>query len=71
MQHYSTEGKESVLKKMRLPDNISITKRSLEMGISQVTLYYWRKQSIDKAQVMPGNGKTLNNGLQPISLQQY
>jgi GNAT superfamily N-acetyltransferase len=45
MQHYSTERKESALKKMRPPNNISITKLSLDMGISQATLYYWRKQA--------------------------
>jgi transposase-like protein len=56
---------------MRPPNNISITKLSLDMGISQATLYYWRKQAKDKGQVMPVMEKTLNNGLQPISLQQY
>ena len=57
MQHYSPERKESALKKMRPPNNISIAKLSLDMGISQATLYYWRKQAKDKGQVMPGNGK--------------
>jgi transposase len=57
MQHYSTERKESALKKMRPPNNISITKLSLDMGISQATLHYWRKQATDKGQVMSGNGK--------------
>ncbi len=56
MQHYSTETKGSALKKMRPPNNISITKLSLDMGISQATLYYSRKQAKDKGQVMPGNG---------------
>jgi transposase len=57
MQHYSTERKESALKKMRQPNNISITKLSLDMGISQATLHCWRKQATDKRQVMFGNGK--------------
>jgi transposase-like protein len=57
MQHYSPERKESALKKMCPPNNISITKLSLEMGISQATLYYWRNQAKNKGQLMPGNCK--------------
>jgi transposase-like protein len=54
IQHYSPERKESSLRKMRPPNNISIAKLSLDMGVSQATLYYWRKQPNNKSQVMPG-----------------
>jgi transposase-like protein len=57
MQHYSSERKEAALKKMGPPNNIFITKLSLDMGISQATLYHWRRQGKDKGQVLPGNGK--------------
>ena len=57
MKHYSSERKEAALKKMRPPNNISIAKLALEMGISQATLYYWRKQATNKGQVIPGDGK--------------
>jgi transposase len=57
MQHYSQARKKTVLKKMMPPSNMSIAKLSLDMGISQATLYYWRKQAMNKGRVMPGDGK--------------
>lgn len=52
MQHYSLERKEPALKKMQPPNNITIAKLSLDLGISEATLYYWRKKAKDKGQVI-------------------
>ena len=48
MTTYSAQRKESALQKMMPPNNISISKLSIEMGIGESTLYNWRKQAIDK-----------------------
>ena len=57
MKHYSAQRKESALQKMMPPSNIPITKLSIEMGIGESTLYNWRKQAINKGQLVPGDGK--------------
>jgi hypothetical protein len=44
MSTYSTQQKESALQKMMPPNNISISKLSIEMGemgIGESTLYNW------------------------------
>jgi transposase len=48
---------ENVCVKMMPPNNISISKLSIEMGIGESTLYNWRKQAIDKGYLVPGDGK--------------
>ena len=53
MSTYSTQQKESSLQKMMPPNNISISKLSIEMGIGESTLYNWRKQAIDKGHLVP------------------
>ena len=57
MKHYSAQRKESALQKMIPPSNMPITKLSIEMGIGESTLYNWRKQAINKGQLVPGDGK--------------
>ena len=57
MKHYSAQRKESALQKMMPPSNMPITKLSIEMGIGESTLYNWRKQAINKGQLVPGDGK--------------
>jgi len=44
MKRYSLERKESVIQKMMPPHNIPIPRLAKETGISDVTLYNWRKQ---------------------------
>ena len=57
MKHYSLERKESALQKMMPPSNMSIAKLSLDMGIGGSTLYNWRKQAMNKGQLVPGDGR--------------
>lgn len=45
---YSAERKQSVIRKMMSPHNIPIPQLSREEGISDVTLYTWRKQAREK-----------------------
>jgi transposase len=57
MKHYSLERKESALHKMMPPSNMSIAKLSLDMGMGmgESTLYNWRKQAMNKGQLVPGD----------------
>ena len=57
MRHYSKERKEAVLAKMMPPQNISVMALAEETGISQQTLYNWRKISAEEGCVVPGNSK--------------
>lgn len=50
---YSVERRESVLKKMLPPNNVSISALSKEEGISDATLYNWRKQARNQGRLMP------------------
>lgn len=57
---YSQERKESVLKKMLPPDNMSITALSKQEGISEPTLYNWRKEARAQGRLMPDSDNTPN-----------
>lgn len=57
MRQYSPERKEAVIQKMMPPHNIPIPRLSEETGISDVTLYTWRKQARIKGIAVPGDGK--------------
>ena len=50
---YSPERKEAVLRKMMPPHNRSITQLAIEEGISEATLYNWRKEARSKGVLMP------------------
>ena len=50
---YSPERRESVLKKVLPPNNISISALSKEEGISDATLYNWRKEARSEGRLMP------------------
>lgn len=50
---YSPERKEAVLKKMMPPHNRSIKQLSEEEGISEATLFNWRKEARLKGILMP------------------
>ena len=45
MNRYSVKRKESVIQKMMPPHNTPIPELAAETGISDVTLYTWRKQA--------------------------
>jgi len=57
MKQYPEERKQAVLKRMMPPENTSVPVLSRETGISDVTLYHWRKQARGKGFAVPGNGK--------------
>ena len=50
---YSPERKESVLRKMMPPHNRSIKQLAQEEGISEATLFNWRKQAREKGLLLP------------------
>ena len=57
MKRYSLERKESVIQKMMPPHNIPIPRLAKETGISDVTLYNWRKQARVEGIAVPADGK--------------
>lgn len=58
MKRYSAERKASVLRKLLPPLNLSVAEVSRQEGISEVTLYNWRKQVRERGQAVPGSGKS-------------
>ena len=50
---YSPERKEAVLRKMMPPHNRSIKQLAQEEGISEATLFAWRKQARDRGLLLP------------------
>jgi transposase-like protein len=52
---YSPERKEAVLRKMIPPHNRSIKQLAEEEGISEATLFNWRKQAREKGLLMPAS----------------
>ena len=50
---YSTQRRESVLKKMLPPNNRSIRELSVEEGISEATLYLWRQKAREEGRLLP------------------
>jgi transposase-like protein len=57
MKRYSAERKESVIQKMMPPHNTPIPELAAETGISDVTLYTWRKQARLEGIAVPADGK--------------
>ena len=52
---YAPERKEAVLQKMMPPHNRSIKQLAQEEGISEATLFAWRKQARDRGLLLPDN----------------
>jgi transposase-like protein len=55
---YSKEQKEAIVKRMMPPNNESVANISKEEGITEVTLYKWRKEAREAGVATPGNGQT-------------
>lgn len=56
MSHkYSEEFKESVIQKMMPPNLVSVPQLVKETGVSDVTLYKWRKDYRDQGIAVPAN----------------
>lgn len=61
MTRYSRERKEAVIRRMMPPENTPVPVLAHETGISNVTLYHWRKQARAKGLVVPGDGRNPEN----------
>lgn len=57
MKHYSAERKESILRQMMPPTNKLVSALAREHGISEQTLYTWRRNLKTQGVPVPGNGK--------------
>lgn len=56
-RRYSKEMKESILKRMMPPNNEAISQISEEAGITEATLYKWRKEARAAGNATPGDGQ--------------
>jgi transposase-like protein len=57
IMRYSKERKETVLKKMMPPHNRSIVELAKEEGISEATLYLWRRQAREQGLLLPDSDR--------------
>lgn len=57
MIRYTEEKKAAVLKRMMPPESSSVTKLSMELGISESCLYYWRMKARQKGVLMPDSNQ--------------
>ena len=57
MTRYSEEFKESIIQKMMPPNNVPVSQLVRETGISDATMYTWRKKAISQGVPVPGDGK--------------
>ena len=57
MKHYSAERKASILRQMMVPTNKLVSALAREHGISEQTLYTWRRTLKAQGLPVPGNGK--------------
>ena len=62
-KRYSDEFKESMIKKMLPPNSVPVLQLHKESGVSDVTLYKWRKEFINKGISVPSNHKKSDNWL--------
>ena len=53
MPRYSEERKEAVLRKMLPPHNRPLSELAAEEGISEATLYNWRRQARAQGRLLP------------------
>jgi transposase-like protein len=57
VKHYSAERKEAILRRMMPPENKPISELAKENGITEQTLYTWRRNLKSQGVPVPGNGK--------------
>lgn len=56
-KRYSKEFKETIIKKMVSPHAVSVSQLCRETGVSDVTLYKWRKEYQNRGVAVPSNKK--------------
>jgi len=68
-KRYTKEMKEVIVQRMMPPNNEKVSSISKELGITEATLYKWRKEARMKGNATPGDGqdKSLRNGVVRIS----
>lgn len=57
MRQYSEERKEALLRQMMPPQNRLVSELARESGITEQTLYTWRRQLRNQGTAVPGSGK--------------
>lgn len=57
MKAYSEERKEALVRRMTPPENAPVSALARETGITEQTLYTWRRQAKERRSVVPGDGK--------------
>lgn len=57
MKSYSAERKEAVLRQMMPPENKAVSAFAKETGITEQTLYTWRRELKSQGLPVPGDGK--------------
>lgn len=55
---YTAEQKQAVVARMMPPQNEAVAKINEETGITEATLYKWRKEARATGSATPGNGQT-------------
>lgn len=63
MKRYSPERKAAVLKKLLPPQSLSVAELARQEGITDVTLYTWRKQAKARGEVVLESGLQKRNCL--------
>ncbi len=58
MKQYSIERKQALIQKMLGPDPVPVSRLVREEGISDATLYTWRKQARSEGQFVPTSSKS-------------
>ena len=54
---YSAERREALLRRMMPPENKKVSELAREIGITEQTLYAWRRQLKNQGVAVPGDGK--------------
>lgn len=57
MNQYPAERKEAILRRMMPPENKPVSELAKENGISEQTLYTWRRNLKSQGVPVPGNGR--------------
>ena len=55
---YTAEQKQTIVARMMPPQNEAVAKINKETGISEATLFKWRKEAREAGSATPGNGQT-------------
>ncbi|MDA3919056.1 MAG: transposase [Salinisphaera sp.] len=55
MSKYPSERKQAILRKMAPPQNMTVAELAVEEGISDATLYNWRKAARKEGAILPSN----------------